>query len=157
MALTATGNGLYGSCPAHPTEVALIRRAVSDVARRRGASNAILTRLELAVTEAATNVVLHAYREPAHVGHIHACARVIGHELEVAIRDDGVGMSPHPESPGLGLGLSLMAHESDGCEISRPASGGTEVRMRFALRESDRFARAGSAARAGTAGAGAVY
>ena len=144
MALTASGNGLHGSCPAHPTAVAPIRRAISDVARRCGADESILTRLELAVTEAATNVVLHAYRDPGSHGDIHTSACVTRGQLEVTIRDDGVGMSPHPESPGLGLGLSLMAHEADACEITRPPGGGTEIRMRFSLRES-RPVAAGSA------------
>jgi serine/threonine-protein kinase RsbW/stage II sporulation protein AB (anti-sigma F factor) len=94
-----------------------------------------LTRLELAVTEAATNVVLHAYRDVTQDGCIHVAARRVGDALEVAIGDDGVGMSPNPDSPGLGLGLSLIAHEADSCEIRAPRTGGTEVLMRFALRE----------------------
>src|SRR5215217_1205577 len=146
MALTASGNGLHGSCPAHPTAVARIRRAVADVARRCSADDDVLTRLELAVTEAATNVVLHAYRDPPHDGHIHTTACVKGDALEVTIRDDGVGMSPHPESPGLGLGLSLMAHEADRCEITTPPSGGTEIRMRFALPVSRPLTAGGSSA-----------
>src|SRR5256885_2189056 len=103
MALTASHRGLDGSSPAQPTEVARIRRAVSDVARRCGAGLSMLTRLELAVTEAATNVVLHAYRGPMQDGCIHVAARQVGDALEVAIGDDGVGMSPNPDSPGLGL------------------------------------------------------
>ena len=103
------------------------------MARRCGADDETLTRLQLAVTEAATNVVLHAYRGAVQEGEIHTTARVIRRELEVTIRDDGVGMSPHPESPGLGLGLSLMAHEADRCEITAPPGGGTEIRMCFAL------------------------
>jgi serine/threonine-protein kinase RsbW len=122
------------------------------VARRGGADDATLTRLQLAVTEAATNVVLHAYRGPAQEGDIHTTARVIRQELEVTIRDHGVGMSPHPDSPGLGLGLSLMAHEAESCEISTPPSGGTEVRMRFALPENCGVA-AGSLAHADPADA----
>ena len=146
MALTASGNGLHGSCPAHPTAVARIRRGISDVARRCGADAETLTRVELAVTEAATNVVLHAYRGPEPEGHIHTTARAIRDELEVTIRDDGVGMCPHPESPGLGLGLSLMAHEADRCEITAAPGGGTEICMHFALPESHRFAARGSLA-----------
>lgn len=126
------------------------------MAQRCGASAATITRLELAITEAATNVVLHAYRGSTRQGHIHISAQRSGERFEVAIRDDGVGMSPNPESPGLGLGLSLMAHEADGCEISTPQSGGTEVRMRFALAESARFAAGHSHARGDAAAAGAT-
>ena len=156
MVLTASGNGLDGSYPAHRTQVAPIRRAVNDVARRCGANEATIMRLELAVTEAVTNVVLHAYRGSAFGGHIHVTAWHAGNELEVTIRDDGVGISPHPESPGLGLGLSLMAHEADFCEIRTPAVGGTEVCMRFALGEGARAAAERSLARGDAAGAGAT-
>jgi serine/threonine-protein kinase RsbW/stage II sporulation protein AB (anti-sigma F factor) len=132
MASTGTGLGLDASCPAHATQIAGIRRRVRDLARRCGAGPAALTRIELAVTEAATNVVLHAYRSPGG-GRIHVLARLVGGCLQVCVRDDGVGMSPNPASPGLGLGLSLMAHESDRCEIRAAVGGGTEVLMRFEL------------------------
>ncbi|MBA3747690.1 MAG: ATP-binding protein [Solirubrobacterales bacterium] len=137
MAMTGFGIGLDESCPAHPTQIAPIRRGVSDVARREGAADDMVTRIELAVTEAATNVVLHAYRDAATSGCIHVVARRNGAVLEVRVRDDGIGMAPHPASPGLGLGLSLMAHEADGCEIHAPAGGGTEIVLRFDLRHAD--------------------
>ncbi len=157
MAMTASGIGLNGSCPAHPTQIAPIRRAVSDAARRCGASQETLTRLELAVTEATTNVVLHAYREPAQAGRIHVAAALAGGVFEVAIRDDGVGMSPNPKSPGLGMGLSLMAHEADACEIRTPDAGGTEVLMRFAVGTSGRGTPRRSTIRGGATRASERY
>jgi serine/threonine-protein kinase RsbW len=134
MALTGSGIGLDRSCPAHPTQIAPIRRGVSAVARLAGAPEDLVTRIELAVTEAATNAVLHAYRDGVARGRIHICARRNGPQIEVRIRDEGVGMSHHPASPGLGLGLSLMAHEADACEIVTPDGGGTEVVLHFELR-----------------------
>jgi serine/threonine-protein kinase RsbW/stage II sporulation protein AB (anti-sigma F factor) len=131
MALTDNGIGLDDSCPANPTQIAGIRRAVADLARRGGAGPASVVRIELAVTEAATNVVLHAYRVPGIEGAIHVVAGLAKGFLEVSVRDDGVGMSPNPTSPGLGLGLSLIAHEADHCEIRRGDKSGTEVFMRF--------------------------
>jgi serine/threonine-protein kinase RsbW len=148
MGSTDFGMGLDASYPAHPLQVATIRRAVSHLARRCGAGPLTLIRLELAVSEAATNVVLHAYRTPGTGGPIHVTAEIEGRFLDVRIRDSGVGMSPRVDSPGLGLGLSLMAHESDLCEIRSGADGGTEVFMRFELSASAaspprrRFARA---------------
>jgi anti-sigma regulatory factor (Ser/Thr protein kinase) len=133
MRLTDNGIGLDDSYPAHPTQIAGIRRAVADVARRGGAGEVSLVRIELAVTEATTNVVLHAYREPGTEGAIHVVAGLADGFLEVSVRDDGVGMSPNPDSPGLGLGLSLMAHEADHCEIRRAGASGTDVYMRFNL------------------------
>ena len=133
MALTDTADGLDYSCVAHPTQVAGIRRAVSELARRCGACQATLTRIELAVTEAATNVVLHAYRDPGATGRIHVVTRCADGLLGISIRDDGVGMSPNPDSPGLGLGLSLIAHEADRCEVRAASGGGTEVLMSFGV------------------------
>ena len=133
MALTDFGRGLDDCCPAQPTQIPAIRRAVSEVARRCGAPDSTLTRIELAVTEAATNVVLHAYRTARDDGLIHYSARLDDDCLDVSVRDDGVGMSPNPGSPGLGLGLSLMAHEADSCEIRGTAGGGTEVLMHFGM------------------------
>lgn len=127
------------SYPADPTQVAGIRRAVRDAARRCGAGDAMLTRLDLAVTEAATNVVLHAYRRPMAAGDIRVCAGLVDGMFEVSIRDDGVGMSPHADSPGLGLGLTLMAHEADSCEIRTPRGGGTDIRLRFAVERTGRI------------------
>jgi anti-sigma regulatory factor (Ser/Thr protein kinase) len=131
MPLTGNGIGLEDSYPAHPTQVAGTRRAVSDLARHGGAGVAALVRVELAVTEAVTNVVLHAYREPGTEGAIHVVAGLVDGCVEVSVRDDGVGMSPNPDSPG--LGLSLMAHEADHCEIRRADGSGTDVYMRFEL------------------------
>lgn len=139
---------LDASYPAHPLQVADIRRAVSHAASRCGAGPGTLIRLELAVSEAVTNVVLHAYRTPGASDAIHVTAWVDGRFLDVRVRDSGVGMSPRVDSPGLGLGLSLMAHESDRCEIRSAADGGTEVFLRFELGagsstpERLRFARA---------------
>jgi len=133
MALTDSGRGLDDCRPAQPTQIPAIRRAVSEVAQRCGACDSTLTRIELAVTEAATNVVLHAYRTPRDEGLIHYSARLHKDCLDVSVRDDGVGMSPNPASPGLGLGLSLMAHEADSCEIRGTAGGGTEVLMHFGM------------------------
>lgn len=133
MALSEAVIGLDASYPAQPPQVAAIRRAISAFAKRRGADTATLIRLELAVSEAATNVVLHAYRTPGAGGHIHVMACLDRGTLEVTVRDDGCGMAPRPDSPGMGLGLSLMASESDHFEARTVEGGGTEVQMDFLL------------------------
>jgi two-component sensor histidine kinase len=53
--------------------------------------------------------------------------------LLVVVIDDGEGMSPHPGSSGLGLGLPLMGSLAAGLEIERHGPDGTSVRMRFPL------------------------
>ena len=153
MALSESGGGLDASYPAHAAQVPLIRRAVNGVARGCGADDETLMRIGVAVTEAATNVVLHAYRRPQDNERIYVRARMAGPYLSVTVRDNGGGMGPRPDSPGLGLGLSLMAHEAEGCEIRAAHGGGTEVRLRFALGDNagDSWQRSGFDA----AGAGA--
>lgn len=158
MALSRSAIGLDAVFSAQPTQVAAIRRAVRDVAVSGGADGETLIRLGLAVSEAATNVVLHAYRDGVARGAIHVTASVTGGALEVCIGDDGVGMSPRPDSPGLGLGLSLMASEADRFEVRSGDDGGTRIVLRFELGVRDgastrrRFARevegASAAARA---------
>lgn len=133
MALSEAAIGLDASYSAQPPQVAVIRRAVSAIARRGGADVATLIRLELAVSEAATNVVLHAYRAPSAGGRIHVTACVDRGAVDVTVRDDGCGMAPRPDSPGMGLGLSLMANESDRFEVRSVDGGGTEVLMSFLL------------------------
>ncbi|HEV7806709.1 MAG TPA: ATP-binding protein [Solirubrobacteraceae bacterium] len=134
MALTDQGRGLDASFPAHPVQVPAIRRAVTGVASDWGADGETLTRIALAVTEAATNVVVHAYcRPPNSADRIYVGVHRDGACLAVSIRDEGVGMGPRADSPGLGLGLALMAHEAESCEIRAADGGGTEVLLRFEL------------------------
>ena len=132
MALTDSGRGLDASYPADALQVPAIRRAVNGVARGWGADSATLTRIGLAVTEAATNVVLHAYRRPQESERIYVRAHSDGPCLAVSIRDNGVGMGPRADSPGLGLGLPVIEHTTDCYEIQcADGTTGTEIRMRF--------------------------
>ena len=49
------------------------------------------------------------------------------------VEDDGRGMVPRPDSPGLGLGLPLIATVSDRFETHTTPSGGTKLCMWFRL------------------------
>jgi len=135
MMSTDSDVGLDAGYPALAPCVADIRRAVAEVATSCGAAQTTLVRIGLAVSEAATNVVLHAYRAPGTAaGLIHVTAACRGDRvLDVCVRDSGVGMSPRVDSPGLGLGISLMAHEADELKIRVCDDGGTAVHLRFAL------------------------
>src|SRR5207244_698084 len=73
----------------------------------------------------------HAY--DGDPGDVHLTAAVVSGELWILIADDGRGLSPRRESPGLGLGLAWMAKFSDGLTLMSRASGGLEVRLRFDL------------------------
>ena len=54
--------------------------------------------------------------------------------LCLLVRDHGCGLAPRTDSPGLGLGLPLIAESASSVEVTTPGGGGTEVRMRFDLR-----------------------
>jgi serine/threonine-protein kinase RsbW/stage II sporulation protein AB (anti-sigma F factor) len=90
----------------------------------------------LAVNEACANAVVHAY--PRVPGHIDVVVEDQSDALCVVVRDAGVGMAPSPISPGLGLGLRMIARVADSVQIDRAASGGTHVQMRFTYRADDR-------------------
>jgi serine/threonine-protein kinase RsbW/stage II sporulation protein AB (anti-sigma F factor) len=124
------------SYPALASQIPAIRRAVDAVARDLGASDDTLLQINLAVSEAATNAVQHAYRDraAAEAGDVRVVVRE-GYRgsFVVHVHDRGMGLAPRPDSPGLGLGLCLMAHECSRFEIRRSAAGGTEVVLRFQL------------------------
>jgi anti-sigma regulatory factor (Ser/Thr protein kinase) len=61
-----------------------------------------------------------------------ACC-VDAEEIEIVVRDDGSGMAPRHDSPGLGLGLPLIRRVADGFDHRMPPDGGTELWMRFVL------------------------
>ena len=50
------------------------------------------------------------------------------------MRDEGTGLAPRVDSPGLGLGLGLIAQVADSADVRAPETGGTEVVMRFNAR-----------------------
>ena len=123
------------SYPARASQIPVIRRAVADVARHHGADDDVLLQVKLAVSEAATNAIQHAYRDRAagEAGDVRVVVRGDDDLLAVHIHDDGLGLTPRNDSPGLGLGLCLMAHESARFEIRRDPAGGTEVVLHFLL------------------------
>ena len=87
--------------PATPGSVGTIRNGVREFARARGGSDAVLIDLALAVTEAVTNSVVHAFidREP---GIVRARIQAAPDELVAVVTDNGRGMQPRADSPGSG-------------------------------------------------------
>jgi serine/threonine-protein kinase RsbW/stage II sporulation protein AB (anti-sigma F factor) len=119
--------------PADPRSVGLARHAVTRFAARAGARVDVQHHVALAVSEAIANAVVHAYRDGRGRGHISVEAHADGGFLDVVVSDDGTGLAPRPDSPGLGVGLSLIASFTDHLDIGRPKDGGTRLCMRFAL------------------------
>jgi anti-sigma regulatory factor (Ser/Thr protein kinase) len=127
------GQTMSHTYPAVADSVPRAREALSTFARAAGATNDQLDSIRLAVSEATTNVVVHAYEDDP--GRIQLDAGLAAGELWVLIADDGLGMRPQIQSPGLGVGLSLISQVCDEFEIAKRSSGGLEVRMRFSLGE----------------------
>jgi serine/threonine-protein kinase RsbW/stage II sporulation protein AB (anti-sigma F factor) len=117
--------------PAEAATVATIRGGVREFARSHGAAKPLLIDLALAVTEAVTNSVVHAFvgREP---GTVRTSIRAGTGELIVTVVDDGRGMQPRADSPGLGLGLPTIASLTTSMDMHAPPGGGTAVTMTFA-------------------------
>jgi anti-sigma regulatory factor (Ser/Thr protein kinase) len=109
------------------------RRAVIDWAREHVADRAVLSDIALAITEATTNVVLHAYRDREVPGAVSIKAERLADHLCLSVLDEGTGLAPRVDSPGLGLGLGLIAQVADSADVRTPETGGTEVVMRFNL------------------------
>lgn len=116
---------------ATPEAIAPLRHAVADYARDTGIRGEQLDGVRLAVSEAVTNVVLHAYR--AEPGLVHVTVRVVEHELCVLVADDGVGLAAPAVRPGLGWGLAFITDACDDFTLSERDGGGAEARMVFRL------------------------
>jgi serine/threonine-protein kinase RsbW len=118
---------------AESASVTRARHAVTSFAREHGVPPAVLGGVALAVSEACTNVVLHAYRDEEAPGRFTVGLAMSDASLRVLVRDDGSGMRPRMDSPGLGLGLPIIATTADSFAVAPCESGGTELYMRFDL------------------------
>jgi anti-sigma regulatory factor (Ser/Thr protein kinase) len=113
------------SFPAVPLGVGAVRGEMTAIARKCGLDELGVSDVALAVSEATTNAVVHSRASQIEVTAVRDDGR-----LTIVIADDGVGMSPRPDSPGMGLGLPIIATVTERFEIvSR--EGRTEVHMTF--------------------------
>jgi anti-sigma regulatory factor (Ser/Thr protein kinase) len=112
---------------AEPPSVTRARTEMAAVARCAGAS---VDDVKVAVSEAVGNSVLHAYRDtpPGTITISAHCNDV----LEITVADDGAGMSPNVDSPGLGIGISLITQAAQDVQFGSSSSG-TTVTMTFSL------------------------
>jgi serine/threonine-protein kinase RsbW len=116
--------------PAVASSVPAARRRARSFAASNGVTGTTLSAVALAVTEAVTNAVRHAY--PVTRGDVQVMLDVEDGVLEVVVTDEGLGFTNRPVT-GLGLGLMLMREISDAFEVRDVPVGGVEVWMRFAL------------------------
>jgi serine/threonine-protein kinase RsbW len=100
-------------------------------AAEHGADRDLQSRVGLAVTEAMSNAVRHAY-PPDAPGRIEISADIEDDELEIVVADEGHGIR-HDESNSLGAGLTVLAQTADRFAIRERTPQGIEVWMRFRL------------------------
>jgi serine/threonine-protein kinase RsbW len=124
----AAPTSLHLDLAAEPASVSLARHALADFVAGRSVDRPAV---EVAVSEAVSNAVVHAYREAAEPGRIVVQAAWEDAQLRVEVSDSGLGMRPRPDSPGLGLGLPLIAQLATHVDIT--SEHGTRVRMAFGV------------------------
>ncbi len=117
---------------AHVRAVAEIRQGVRGFAQLHGMDEEGCRNVAVAVSEAVTNSVRHAY--PAGTsGPVAVDAATDGTYLSVRVTDRGTGGA----GTSLGLGMPLMAELSDRIEMGPGRNGlGTAVLLEFTICES---------------------
>jgi anti-sigma regulatory factor (Ser/Thr protein kinase) len=119
--------------PAQAEGVGVVRQALVGVADGLGISGDVLSDAKVAVTEACTNAVVHAYDDGSGRLDVEMYADDV--QLTVVVRDAGSGIQPRPArssaTAALGLGLPLIAALTDAFEVRGGPGTGTEVRMTF--------------------------
>ena len=128
----ATDPEVVLSMPAKAEGVGVVRQALAGLADALAFDAAVLSDMKMAVTEACTNVVVHAYE--GEEGTLEVEMLADDSTLTIVVRDWGTGIQPRPhrrEAPALGLGLPLIAALSDAFELRGSTASGAEVRMTF--------------------------
>jgi anti-sigma regulatory factor (Ser/Thr protein kinase) len=130
-------NGLALRLLAEADQVPVARRAVAEFCERWGMPEPLIDDVKLVVTEACTNVVLHAYdREASDERIIDLSVHLEQGALLLSVSDQGRGIGAPSPNRGLGLGLRLALQLAGGVHTREGSDGlGTRLTMRFELPE----------------------
>lgn len=128
-----TSQRSHWQVPAEPHQISVLRREAASFGAEAGMGEEAIDDLRTAVSEAATNAVVHAYGGTRENGVIRMELEVCGDRLLVRLRDYGVGVSGRPVGIRKGVGLQVIAELTHSFELRRCPEGGTEARMAFAL------------------------
>jgi serine/threonine-protein kinase RsbW len=120
--------------PARPENVAVVRHVLGAFAESLHLPAGVVDDMRLAVTEACTNVVRHAY-DGGDPGPLEITIRPVGEMIDVIVSDCGRGLAPSPDTNGPGLGMSLIATLAHKLEIQQ-APAGSRLAMSFLCRPS---------------------
>jgi serine/threonine-protein kinase RsbW len=115
---------------ARAENLALARLALAGVAANARASREVVSDLKLAVTEACTNVIRHAYGGADGVGEMVVRYTVESGTLSIEVEDFGSGFDPAVDVPGPerngdsnGMGLMIIRELSDDVSVSSAPTG----------------------------------
>lgn len=133
--MSEEGRSVRLTIPARPEYITLGRLALSAIAGVRPLSEETLHDLKLALTEACTNSVRHAYAD-GREGEVEIVYRLAPDRLVVEVGDEGAGFEPgnggDAEQPDLeegGLGIAIIRAVSDEVEIGPRGDGGSRLRF----------------------------
>ena len=136
--MAAPATELRLALAAKPENLALVRQALSGLADGVSIPERPLADLKQIATEACMNAVVHAY-PGRDDGRIDVSAVAANGEVELRVRDWGVGFRPRPgtNDGSLRLGLPLIASVVDSFAIESPEGGGTALVARVRMTEDD--------------------
>jgi serine/threonine-protein kinase RsbW len=122
--------------PAKAEYITLVRLALSGLSHLRPLSEETLGDLKLAVTEACSNSVRHAYRD-GREGSVDVVYELRPDRLIVEVCDEGEGFELELESSRIGtppaeggLGIAIIRELADELELG-PGASGKGSRLRF--------------------------
>jgi serine/threonine-protein kinase RsbW len=119
--------------PARAEHVAVVRHVLGAFAEALRMPDELMEDLRLAVTEACTNVVRHAYPDGAP-GAVEISVEPSEEELLVVVADRGCGIGTSSDTSGPGLGLPLIAAIATHVDLQSSPGSGSRVAMTFAIR-----------------------
>jgi serine/threonine-protein kinase RsbW len=141
MTGTTNGDGVTVrlTIPARAEYITLCRLALTGIARLRALPDELLADLKLALTEAASNSVRHAYGGD-DAGMVDISYELLPDRLVIEVTDEGEGFDPNEaEGPADdlsegGLGIAIIRAIADEVEIgSQPGGKGSRLRFEKAL------------------------
>ena len=134
-AMSEEGRSIRLTIPAKAEYITLGRLALTAIAGLRPLSDETLHDLKLALTEACTNSVKHAYGENG--GSVDIVYELLSDRLAVEVGDAGTGFAPG-ELAGVsgeddleegGLGIEIIRALTDEVEIAEREGGGSRLRF----------------------------
>jgi serine/threonine-protein kinase RsbW len=132
--MSEEGRSIRLTIPAKPEYITLGRLALTAIAGVRPVSDEALHDLKLALTEACTNSVKHAYGEGG--GSVDIVYELLADRLAVEVGDAGTGFDPSSGQANGdedleegGLGIAIIRALTDEVEIGEREGGGSRLRF----------------------------